>query len=172
MSLPRKWGELKTSDYQESQLWLQYLDRFWKLLGWDIANDAQLPLLDVEVVIEPSMDSVDSGGIRSRKPDYLFRISNFSRFIAEAKKPAVDIDADKKAIFQAKSYAWNATIPFAVLTDFEQFLLYDTTPGATAGSPSSAKWVPGFHYWTSFLNRPWRASSATLRAFPFFQLRD
>ena len=119
--------QLKAPEYQESQLRLQYLDPFWKLLGWDVANDAQLPLLDVEVVIEPSMDSVDSGGIRSRKPDYLFRVNSFSRFIAEAKKPAVDIDTDKKAIFQAKSYAWNATIPFAVLTDFEQFLLYDTT---------------------------------------------
>ncbi|MBN8646137.1 MAG: Eco57I restriction-modification methylase domain-containing protein, partial [Planctomycetes bacterium] len=34
---------------------------------------------------------------------------------------------DNDAIFQAKQYAWNSTIPFAVLTDFEQFRLYDTT---------------------------------------------
>src|SRR5262249_53104612 len=73
------------------------------------------------------MDSVEDDGLRSREPDYLFRVSGFSRFIVEAKKPAVDLDTDKKVVYQAKRYAWNATIPFAILTDFEQFRLYDTT---------------------------------------------
>src|SRR5438105_821236 len=119
--------QLKAPEYKESSLRIHFLDPFWNLLGWDVSNDEQRPLLDVEVVIEPSMDTVESEGIRSRKPDYLFRVNSFSRFIVEAKKPSVDIDADRKAIFQAKQYAWNATIPFAVLTDFEQFRLYDTT---------------------------------------------
>ena len=70
---------------------------------------------------------MDAGGLRNRRPDYLFRLGGFPRFIVEAKKPAVDIDNDKNAIFQAKQYAWNSTIPFAILTDFEQFRLYDTT---------------------------------------------
>jgi hypothetical protein len=78
------------------------------------------------VLIEPSMDSTEDDGLRSREPDYLFRVNGFPRFIVEAKKPAVDLDTDKKAIFQAKRYAWSAAIPFAVLTDFEQFRLYDT----------------------------------------------
>ena len=73
------------------------------------------------------MDSTEDDGLRSREPDYLFRVNGFPRFIVEAKKPAVDLDTDKKAIFQAKRYAWSAAIPFAVLTDFEQFRLYDTT---------------------------------------------
>src|SRR5258708_947326 len=80
----------------------------------------------------PALRAVDGlgrgrDGLRSREPDYLFRVSGFSRFIVEAKKPIVDIDTDRKAIFQAKSYAWNAAIPFAILTDFEQFRLYDAT---------------------------------------------
>ena len=29
------------------------------------------------------MDTVESEGLRSRKPDYLFRVNNFSRFIVE-----------------------------------------------------------------------------------------
>ncbi|CAN5421520.1 hypothetical protein BH09SUM1_BH09SUM1_12950 [soil metagenome] len=72
------------------------------------------------------MDSADADGLKSREPDYLFRINGFPRFIVEAKKPSVNIAQDKEAIFQAKRYAWSAAIPFAILTDFEQFRLYDT----------------------------------------------
>lgn len=119
--------ELKAPDYKESQVRLHYIDPFWGVLGWDVANTEQRAPQDVEVLVEPSMDTVEDDGLRSREPDYLFRLSGFPRFIVEAKKPSVHIATDKKAIFQAKRYAWNAAIPFAILTNFEQFLLYDTT---------------------------------------------
>ncbi len=119
--------ELKSPGYKERQLRDHYLDPFWTLLGWDVDNSRQLAPQDIEVQIEPSMDSAEDSGMRSRAPDYLFRANGFPRFIVEAKKPSVDIDRDRDAIYQAKRYAWNATIPFAILTDFEQFRLYDTT---------------------------------------------
>jgi hypothetical protein len=118
--------ELKDPDYKESQVRRHYIDPFWELLGWDVQNRAQSPPQDIDVRVEPSMDTVDHRGVRKREPDYLFRLSGFSRFIVEAKKPAVDIDADNAGIFQAKCYAWNAAMPFAVLTNFEHFRLFDT----------------------------------------------
>jgi type I restriction-modification system DNA methylase subunit len=119
--------QLKSPQYKESQARLHYIDPFWKLLGWDVSNEKQVPPQDLEVIVEPSMESVEDEGLRTREPDYLFCVNGFSRFIVEAKKPAIDIDTERKAIFQTKRYAWNATIPFAILTDFEQFRLYDTT---------------------------------------------
>jgi hypothetical protein len=119
--------ELKLPDYKESQVRLHYIDPFWTLLGWDVRNTAQSAPQDVEVVVEPSMDSVGDDGLRSRRPDYVFRVNGFPRFVVEAKKPSVDLDDDRRVVFQAKRYAWSATIPFAILTDFEQFRLYDTT---------------------------------------------
>jgi hypothetical protein len=92
--------DLKAPDYKESQVRLHYLDPFWTLLGWDVKNEAQRAPQDVEVVVEPSMDSVEDDGLRAREPDYLFRVNGFSRFIVEAKKPAVDIDTDKKPFFK------------------------------------------------------------------------
>ena len=82
------------------------------------------------------MDSVEDDGLRSREPDYLFRPNGFPHFVVEAKKPAVDIDTNKKAIYQAKRYAWNASIPFAILTDFEQFRVYDATLKPILNEPS------------------------------------
>jgi len=131
--------ELKAPEYKESQVRLHYIDPFWTLLGWDVQNKAQRAPQDVEVIVEPSMDSVDDEGLRARQPDYLFRVHGFARFVVEAKKPSVDLDADRHAIFQAKRYAWSAAIPFAILTDFEQFRLYDTTLKPSLNDPARGR---------------------------------
>lgn len=117
----------KSKDTKEAEIRQQFIDPFWRLLGWDVGDTKQVGPAEAEVIIEKSVETAEPGGLRSRRPDYLFRLGGFSRFIVEAKKPAIDIDDDKDAIFQTKQYAWNSTIPFAVLTDFEQFRLYDTT---------------------------------------------
>jgi hypothetical protein len=119
--------EYKSPGTKEAAIRQQFIDPFWRLLGWDVGDTKGVGPTEAEVIIEKNVETVDAGGLRSRRPDYLFRLGGFARFIVEAKKPAVDIDEDKDAIFQAKQYAWNSTIPFAVLTDFDQFRLYDTT---------------------------------------------
>jgi hypothetical protein len=139
----RNLKQLKTPQYNESRVRLDYIDPFWRLLGWDVENQAQRSPQDVEVVIEPSMDTVDESGFHTRNPDYVFRVNGFARFIVEAKKPSVDIDTDRKAIFQAKRYAWSAVIPFAVLTNFEQFRLFDTTLKPVLNEPGRGQ-VPDF----------------------------
>lgn len=117
----------KSPETKEAEIRQQFIDPFWRALGWDVGDTQGVGPTESEVIIEKNVETVDAGGLRSRRPDYLFRLGGFGRFILEAKKPAIDIDDDKDAIFQAKQYAWNSTIPFAVLTDFEQFRLYDTT---------------------------------------------
>lgn len=117
----------KSKDTKEAEIRQQFIDPFWRALGWDVGDTKGVGPTEAEVIIEKNVETAEVGGLRSRRPDYLFRLGGFARFIVEAKKPAIDIDDDKDAIFQAKQYAWNSTIPFAVLTDFEQFRLYDTT---------------------------------------------
>lgn len=119
--------QYKSKEMKEAEIRQQFIDPFWRALGWDVGDSKGLGPTEAEVVIEKNVETVDAGGLRSRRPDYLFRLGGFPRFIVEAKKPAINIDQDHDAIFQAKQYAWNSTIPFAILTDFEQFRLYDTT---------------------------------------------
>ncbi len=129
----------KSKETKEAEIRQKFIDPFWRALGWDVGDSAQLGPAEAEVIIEKSIETVDSTGLRSRRPDYIFRLGGFPRFVVEAKKPAVDIDADKEAIFQAKQYAWNSTIPFAILTDFEQFRLYDTTLMPIFAEPSRGR---------------------------------
>ena len=117
----------KSKETKEAEIRQQFIDPFWRALGWDVGDTRQVGPAEAEVIIEKNVETVDATGLRNRRPDYLFRLGGFPRFVVEAKKPAVDIDNDVNAIFQAKQYAWNSTIPFAILTDFEQFRLYDTT---------------------------------------------
>jgi hypothetical protein len=105
----------------------EYIDPFWEALGWDVANRQHRNPAEKDVLIEAPVGTIEGERLRNRRPDYLFRIGGFPRFVVEAKKPAVDLKDDKESIFQAKTYAWSAQIPFAILTNFEQFRLYDTT---------------------------------------------
>jgi hypothetical protein len=117
----------KSKETKEAEIRQQFIDPFWRALGWDVGDSKGVGPTESEVIIEKNVETIDAGGLRSRRPDYLFRLGGFARFIVETKKPFIDIDDDRDAIFQAKQYAWNSTIPFAILTNFEEFRLYDTT---------------------------------------------
>jgi type I restriction-modification system DNA methylase subunit len=123
----RNLHQLKEADVPEAVIRQEYIDHFWELLGWDIHNHKHRPPAQKDVIIESSISTIEAEQVRSRRPDYIFRIDGFSRFVSEAKKLSIDLTHDKDAIFQAKTYAWNAQIPFAVLTNFEQFRLFDAT---------------------------------------------
>jgi hypothetical protein len=58
-------------------------------------------------------------------PDYTFRIGGRRVFFAEAKKPAVNIAEDASPAFQLRRYAWTSKLPVSLLSDFEQFAVYD-----------------------------------------------
>jgi len=126
---------LRGPDTLEATVRQEYIDQFWRALGWDVGNRAQRSHAEKDVIIEPSVETVEGGRTRKRRPDYLFRIDGFPKFVLEAKKPAVDLKTDRDSIFQAKAYAWNAQIPFAILTDFEEFRLFDATLKPDYGTP-------------------------------------
>lgn len=118
---------LREPQTSEAVVRQEYIDPFWIALGWDVANREHRSPAEKDIVIEAPVATLEAEKMRSRRPDYLFRVGGFPRFVVEAKKPVVDIAVDKESIFQAKTYAWSAQIPFAVLTDFEEFRVFDAT---------------------------------------------
>src|SRR5215218_738579 len=69
-------------------------------------------------------DRVKVGG-GTKAPDYGFYAGGRRRFFLEAKKPSVDIAGDVAPAVQLRRYAWSARLPLSVLTDFEEFAVYD-----------------------------------------------
>jgi len=47
------------------------------------------------------------------------------KFFVEAKRPGVNLKEDGDAAYQLRRYAWSAKLPLSVLSDFEEFAVYD-----------------------------------------------
>src|SRR6266704_3011515 len=107
--------------YNETQLRREFLDPFFKALGWDIDNTAGYAEAYKDVIHE---DAIRVGD-RAKAPDYCFRVGGTRKFFLEAKKPSVFIKEEIPPAYQLRSYAWSAKLPLSILSDFEEFAFYD-----------------------------------------------
>jgi len=111
----------KSGKYNEAQLRTEFLDPFFKALGWDLDNTQGLAEAYKDVVHE---DAIRIGGA-VKAPDCCFRIGGTRKFFLEAKKPSIDIAGETSAAYQLRRYAWSAKLPLSILSDFEEFAVYD-----------------------------------------------
>ena len=111
-----------SSDYSEQQARLDFVDKFWIALGWDVQHVHQLNPYKQEVKVERNIK--DEG--RSRRADYAFLKPNFrdARFFVEAKRPGAPIDTDDNC-FQVNRYGWNSSVPLSVLHNFAEIRIVD-----------------------------------------------
>ena len=111
------------SAYDEAKTRGDFINKFFKALGWDVDNDAGDAEAYREVIPE---DKLKIGG-NMKAPDYAFTLSGTRKFFVEAKKPSVIIKTDKLPAYQLRRYGWNARMPVSVLTNFEELSIYDCT---------------------------------------------
>jgi type I restriction-modification system DNA methylase subunit len=111
----------KSQGYNEATLRQEFINPFFEALGWDIQNKAGIAQAYKDVIHEDSIKI----GTSTKAPDYCFRIGQTKKFFLEAKKPAVDIKGDVSPAYQLRRYAWSAKLPLSILTDFEEFAVYD-----------------------------------------------
>ena len=108
--------------YNETQLRREFADPLFQLLGWDVSNSKGYAEAYKDVVHEAA---VKIGG-RTKAPDYAFRIGGVRKFFVETKAPHKNLKNDPDPAFQLRRYGWSAKLPLSILTDFEEFSVYDT----------------------------------------------
>ena len=108
--------------YNETQLRREFVDPLFELLDWDVSNSKGYAETYKEVVHE---DAIKIGG-RTKAPDYAFRVGGARKFFVETKAPHWNLGHDPGPAFQLRRYAWSAKLPLSILTDFEEFSVYDT----------------------------------------------
>jgi hypothetical protein len=115
--------------YNEAQTRQEFIDPFFQALGWDMSNAQGAPVTYREVVHE---DAIKISG-KSKAPDYSFRVGGARKFFVEAKKPSVNLEEDNQPAYQLRRYAWSSNLPVSIVTDFEEFAVYDcrAIPGKT-----------------------------------------
>ena len=111
----------KKTEYNETQTRRDFIDPFFKALGWDIDNEQGFAESYREVIHE---DRVKVGKA-TKAPDYSFRIGGIRKFFVEAKKPSVLIKDDIQPAYQVRRYGWSAKLNVSIITDFEEFAIYD-----------------------------------------------
>ena len=111
----------KRGIYNETQLRREFLDPFFKSLGWDVDNEQGHAEAYKDVIHEDAIKILGA----TKAPDYCFRIGGNRKFFVEAKKPAINIQEDAAAAYQLRRYAWSAKLALSILTNFEYFEVYD-----------------------------------------------
>ena len=139
---------LKSSNYNETQVRVEFIDPFFTALGWDVENKSGYAEAYKDVIHEFSLKTKDV----TEAPDYCFRIGGTKKFFVEAKKPSVNLKDDIHPSFQLRRYAWTAKLPLSILTDFEEFAVYDCRilPKKT-DKPSTGRVL--FHHFTDYIDK-------------------
>jgi len=119
--------------YNETEVRREFLDPLFTALGWDVDNTRGYDQAYKDVVHEDAIKI----GLDTRSPDYSFRVGGQRKFFVEAKKPAVNLKNDPAPAYQLRRYAWSGKLPLSILTDFQEFVVYDCRVKPAASDKSS-----------------------------------
>ena len=125
--------------YNENNCRIEFIDQFFKILGWDISN-AQCKQPQFREVITENYQA-DTG-----RPDYSMTLNGVVKFHVEAKKPSVSIEDDDEPAFQARRYGWCSNLRISVLTNFEYLIIYDATIPPKKGDNSKVAALRSYNY--------------------------
>jgi len=115
-------SQYKSLQYDEANTRTDFIDKFFALLDWDIANNQGFSEVYREVVREDKIrinGSYQTEGLQA--PDYSFRIGGIRKYFVEAKKPSVNIKGASDPAFQVRRYAYTSKLPLSILTNFAEF---------------------------------------------------
>jgi adenine-specific DNA-methyltransferase len=134
--------------YNETQVRREFIDPFFKALGWDMDNERGYAEAYKDIIHE---DSIKVGGA-TKAPDYCFRVGGARKFFLEAKRPGINIGDSVDAAFQLRRYAWSSKLSLSILTDFEEFSVYDCRAKPTKTDKASTSRTFSLKY-TDYLAR-------------------
>lgn len=112
------------SEYNETLTRRDFIDPFFKALGWDMDNEQGYAEAYREVIHEDRLRI----GTATKAPDYSFKLAGGKRlFFVEAKKPGVSVKDEIQPAYQIRRYGWSAKLPISIITDFQELSIYDCT---------------------------------------------
>ena len=140
--------QFHSSDYNETLTRQDFINPFFEYLGWDISNKEGLSQTYRDVIHEDKLKI----GKETKAPDYSFRIGGNRVFFVEAKKPSRNLKEDSEAAYQIRRYAWSGKLAVSILTDFEEFAIYDCSKKPSPNDKASMSRIEYINY-EDYLNR-------------------
>ena len=140
--------QFHSSDYNETLTRQDFINPFFEYLGWDISNKEGLSQTYRDVIHEDKLKI----GKETKAPDYSFRIGGNRVFFVEAKKPSRNLKEDSDVAYQIRRYAWSGKLAVSILTDFEEFAIYDCSKKPSPNDKASMSRIEYINY-EDYLNR-------------------
>ena len=140
--------QFHSSEYNETLTRQDFINPFFEYLGWDISNKEGLSQTYRDVIHEDKLKI----GKETKAPDYSFRIGGNRVFFVEAKKPSRNLKEDSDAAYQIRRYAWSGKLAVSILTDFEEFAIYDCSKKPSPNDKASMSRIEYINY-EDYLNR-------------------
>ena len=138
--------QFQCATYNETQVRVDFVNRFFHILGWDVDNERGLPQHLREVTHEATVVVEEDGVHRSKKPDYSFKVGTEVLFFLETKKPAVNITVDSAPAFQLRRYGWSGNLKISVLTNFTDLYIYDCSIRPREGDGIGVAMIAHYHF--------------------------
>lgn len=101
-----------------------WLNELLSIFGWDVQNTSQV--LQERVLSGQQAEKLHQIKSTHKKPDYILMNGTNIKSFLDAKSLDVNIFTSKETAFQIRSYGWSAQSPCAFVSNFEQFVIYDT----------------------------------------------
>src|SRR6266849_1732875 len=138
----RNADDYRAAQYNEANVRQEFIKPFFECLGWDIDNKRGAGERFKDVIHEAA---IKIGGAM-KAPDYCFRFGGNPIFFLEAKKPSVKIRNDPAPAYQLRRYAWTGKMALSILTNFEEFAVYDCRVRPAHTDKASAARILYFTY--------------------------
>ncbi len=123
-----QYASYKKTDYNEAQTRQDFINPFFIALGWDINNKMGLAEAYREVIYEANTKVKEGKNVKTKHPDYAFNKTDGKlAFFVEAKPPHIVVKNDVAPAYQLRRYGWSAKLAVSIITDFEEFAIYDCT---------------------------------------------
>lgn len=126
-------------EYNEQNCRDEFISPLLECFGWDVHNKRGTVPQYREVVVEKFSSNAE-------RPDYTLTLNGVSKIFVEAKKPSIDITTHVDSALQTRSYGWNAKHKIAILTNFENLLIFDTTNKPKKGDTASTSLYRKYYY--------------------------
>lgn len=101
-----------------------WINEFLSIFGWNVQDTRQV--LQEKILRGEARERLNAIHSRHRKPDYTLVNNGIIKSFLDAKDLDVNIFDSSETAFQIRSYGWSAQVPCAFVTNFEQFVIYDT----------------------------------------------
>ncbi|MCE5293987.1 MAG: hypothetical protein LLF94_05180, partial [Chlamydiales bacterium] len=101
-----------------------WLNEFLYIFGWNVQNTNHV--LQEHILKGEERARLDEISSPHKRPDYILRNGINIKTFLDAKALSVNIFSDRSAAYQIRCYGWSAQSPCAFLSNFEQFVIFDT----------------------------------------------